>query len=75
MNRYSRNEAAIAELNAEQYRVTQQNGTEYPGTGEFPTIRRTGEACAAASIPRPYASSPWNGWQPKATQNISIKWR
>ena len=35
MNRYSRNEAAIAELNAEQYRVTQQNGTEYPGTGEY----------------------------------------
>jgi peptide-methionine (R)-S-oxide reductase len=27
-------DAAIAALNPEQYRVTQQNGTEYPGTGE-----------------------------------------
>ena len=34
MKRYSRNDAAIAALNPEQYRVTQQSGTEYPGTGE-----------------------------------------
>ncbi len=35
MKRYARTEAAIAALNAEQYRVTQQSGTEYPGTGEY----------------------------------------
>ena len=35
MKRYSRTEAAIAALNPEQYRVTQKNGTEYPGTGEY----------------------------------------
>ena len=35
MKRYTRNEAAIAALNPEQYRVTQKNGTEYPGTGEY----------------------------------------
>ena len=35
MTRYTRNEATIAALNPEQYRVTQQNGTEYPGTGEY----------------------------------------
>jgi peptide-methionine (R)-S-oxide reductase len=30
---YKRNEDAIARLTPEQYRVTQQNGTEGPGTG------------------------------------------
>lgn len=35
MKRYTRNEAAIAALSPEQYRVTQTNGTEYPGTGEY----------------------------------------
>ena len=35
MKRYFKDEAAIAALTAEQYRVTQQNGTEYPGTGEY----------------------------------------
>lgn len=35
MQRYTRDEAAIAALNPEQYRVTQQSGTEYPGTGEY----------------------------------------
>jgi len=35
MKRYTRNDAAIASLNREQYRVTQQGGTEYPGTGEY----------------------------------------
>jgi peptide-methionine (R)-S-oxide reductase len=35
MKRYTRNEAAIAGLNPEQYRVTQKNGTEAPGTGDY----------------------------------------
>jgi len=32
---YFRDEAAIAKLTPEQYRVTQQSGTERPGTGEL----------------------------------------
>lgn len=35
MNKYVKSDAAIAALTSEQYRVTQQNGTEYPGTGEL----------------------------------------
>ncbi|MFU1479097.1 peptide-methionine (R)-S-oxide reductase MsrB [Roseovarius sp. C7] len=32
---YRKNEDAIARLTPEQYRVTQENGTERPGTGEY----------------------------------------
>jgi peptide-methionine (R)-S-oxide reductase len=35
MKRYSKSAEAIARLTPEQHRVTQQNGTEYPGTGEY----------------------------------------
>ena len=34
MNRYARTAEAIARLSAEEYRVTQENGTERPGTGK-----------------------------------------
>jgi peptide-methionine (R)-S-oxide reductase len=32
---YEKNPAAIAKLTPEQYRVTQQNGTESPGSGKY----------------------------------------
>ena len=35
MTGYQRNPAAIAGLSPEQYRVTQENGTEAPGSGEY----------------------------------------
>ncbi|MCF8061592.1 MAG: peptide-methionine (R)-S-oxide reductase MsrB [Deltaproteobacteria bacterium] len=35
MRRYKKSDAAIANLTAEQYRATQQNGTERPGSGEY----------------------------------------
>lgn len=35
MHKYEKSAEAIAALNEEQFRVTQQNGTEHPGTGEF----------------------------------------
>jgi peptide-methionine (R)-S-oxide reductase len=39
---YVRDEAAIARLTPEQYRVTQQSGTERPGTGELLYNKRSG---------------------------------
>ena len=35
MRKFSRDEEAIRKLSPEQYRVTQQSGTEPPGTGEY----------------------------------------
>jgi peptide-methionine (R)-S-oxide reductase len=34
MNRYTKSPEAIARLSPEQFRVTQRNGTERPGTGD-----------------------------------------
>ena len=35
MQKYAKNPEAIAKLSPEQYRVTQQSGTERPGTGDY----------------------------------------
>jgi peptide-methionine (R)-S-oxide reductase len=35
MRKYGKNPDAVARLSSEQYRVTQQNATEAPGTGEY----------------------------------------
>ncbi|MDQ3206960.1 MAG: peptide-methionine (R)-S-oxide reductase MsrB [Pseudomonadota bacterium] len=35
MNRYNKSPDAVARLSPEQHRVTQQSGTEAPGTGEY----------------------------------------
>ncbi len=35
MKNYQKTAEAIARLDTEQYRVTQENGTELPGTGEY----------------------------------------
>ena len=42
MKPYRKSEAAIAALTPEQYRVTQQSGTERPGTGEYLGNREPG---------------------------------
>ena len=35
MQKFTKSDEAIRKLSPEQYRVTQQNGTERPGTGEY----------------------------------------
>ena len=35
MKKYQKSASAVAGLDAEQYRVTQESGTERPGTGEY----------------------------------------
>ncbi len=35
MPKYRKTEEALHKLTSEQFRVTQQNGTEYPGSGEY----------------------------------------
>ena len=35
MSEYRKSPEAISRLSPEQYRVTQQSGTEHPGTGEY----------------------------------------
>ncbi len=42
MTRYRKDPDAIAALDSEQYRVTQQNGTEYPGTGKYLSNKEPG---------------------------------
>lgn len=42
MHQYSKNPDAIARLTPEQYRVTQQSGTEPPGTGEYLSNKASG---------------------------------
>ncbi len=42
MRKFSKNREALLKLSPEQYRVTQQNGTEHPGTGEYLETREPG---------------------------------
>lgn len=42
MTKYAKDPAAIASLTPEQYRVTQQSGTEHPGTGAYLHNKKAG---------------------------------
>ena len=42
MANYRKTPEAISRLTPEQYRITQQNGTEAPGTGEYLNIKEPG---------------------------------
>lgn len=74
---YFRTEAAIAALTAEQYQVTQQNGTEYPGSGEHLHNNRRGIYVDIVSGEPLFASGDkfdsGCGW-PSFTQPIAPAW-
>jgi len=42
MRKYSKSPEAVSKLSPEQYRVTQQSGTERPGTGEYLNNKQPG---------------------------------
>ncbi len=42
MRKFSNNHEAILKLSPEQYRITQQNGTEQPGTGKYLDTKEPG---------------------------------
>jgi peptide-methionine (R)-S-oxide reductase len=42
MKPYAKSPEAVAALTREQFRVTQQSGTEYPGTGEYLDNKKAG---------------------------------
>ncbi len=45
MRKFTKSDEAIQKLSPEQYRVTQQNETERPGTGEYSRSQGTGYLC------------------------------
>lgn len=57
METYKRSEAVIAKLTPEQYRVTQQNCTEKPGTGEYLNNNEPGNYVDVVSGEPLFASS------------------
>lgn len=54
---YAKTDGAIAQLSPEQYRVTQQNGTERPFTGEYNDNKRSGIYVDIVSAEPLFASS------------------
>jgi hypothetical protein len=66
MQKYRKNLEAISRLSPEQYRVTQQSATEYPGTGEYLYNDEPGIYVDVVSGEPLFASSdkydPGSGW-------------
>ena len=73
MQKYQRNLDAISRLSPEQYRVTQQGATEYPGSGEYLHNNEPGIYVDVVSGEPVFASSdkydPGTGW-PSFTRPI-----
>ena len=73
MPTYRKTPEALAKLTPEQFRVTQQSGTERPGTGELLTTRSRASTStssrASRCSPRPTSSNPGCGW-PSFTKPI-----
>ncbi|MDJ0277818.1 peptide-methionine (R)-S-oxide reductase MsrB [Sphingomonas sp. 2R-10] len=79
MTEYRKTEAAIARLTPEQFHVTQESGTERPGTGEYLNERRAGIYVDIVSGEPLFASAdkfdPHCGWpsftRPIASANVA----
>ena len=73
MRKFGRDDEAIAKLTSEQYRVTQQSGTEPPGTGEYLDNKQPGIYVDVVSGEPLFASSDkfdsGSGW-PSFTRPI-----
>jgi peptide-methionine (R)-S-oxide reductase len=73
MQKYQKNLDAISRLSPEQYRVTQQGATEYPGSGEYVYNNEPGIYVDVVSGEPVFASSdkydPGTGW-PSFTRPI-----
>jgi len=76
MTKYTKSVEAIAALNSEQFRVTQQSGTEHPGTGEYLNNKEPGIYIDIVSKEPLFASSEkfdsGCGW-PSFTKPIETK--
>ena len=78
MTKYRKTAMAVSRLTPEQYRVTQRDGTEYPGTGEYPANEGSGIYVDVVSGEPLFASSdkfdPGTGWpsftRPKEQVNV-----
>lgn len=77
MGEYKKSADGIADLNNEQFRVTQQNGTERPGTGEYLNDKNPGIYVDIVSGEPLFASSDKYesgcGW-PSFTKPIATKY-
>jgi peptide-methionine (R)-S-oxide reductase len=75
MRTFSKDPDAISRLSPEQYRVTQQNGTETPGTGEYLDNKAPGIYVDMVSGEPLFASSDkfalGSGW-PSCTKPIEL---
>ncbi|PSH68391.1 peptide-methionine (R)-S-oxide reductase [Phyllobacterium brassicacearum] len=73
MSKYQKKMEAISSLSPEQYRVTQESGTEYPGTGEYLNNKEPGIYVDVVSGEPLFASSDkfdsGSGW-PSFTKPI-----
>src|SRR5678810_74728 len=76
MRNFNKSDESIRKLSPEQYRVTQQNGTEVPGTGEYLDNKEPGIYVDVVSGEPLFASSAkfesGCGW-PSFTRPISTK--
>jgi peptide-methionine (R)-S-oxide reductase len=75
MTNFSKDPDAIVRLSTEQYRVTQQNGTEFPGSGEYLDNKEPGIYVDIVSGEPLFASSDkfdsGTGW-PSFTKPIEL---